>query len=148
MVKIIGIMRQFPHKVFILSKYHPSEMPLNPTHKLILHSLGHFYLSLNQPLSEKPVRARTSKIVFIELLRKSEIISKQERALYRNLKTLEKKRLIRYDHHLIQFTEKGLRELEKVQREIRPFQEMEHYFQKGIKSSRKLQTVMELGRKV
>jgi len=117
-------------------------MPLSPPEKLILHSLGQFYVSLNQPLIEKPVRIRTSKIAFIELMLKSNIISKQERALYKNIEALEKKRLLKYESRMIRFTDKGLRELEKVQKEIKPFVEIGPYFQKGIKPSRKLQTVM------
>lgn len=116
-------------------------MPLTPPEKLILHSLGQFYISLNQPLIEKPVRVRTSKIAFIELILKSSVISKQARALYRNIEGLEKKRLLKYDNRMIAFTPKGLRELEKVRKEVRPFTDIEQYFQKGVKPSRKLQTV-------
>ncbi len=119
-------------------------MPLTKPEKLILHSLGQFYISLNQPLIEKPVRVRTSKIAFIELMLKSNVVSKQERALYKNIEGLEKKKLLQYQNHLIAFTPKGLKELEKVQKEIKPFKDIEHYFQKGVKPQRKLQTVMEL----
>lgn len=116
-------------------------MPLTPPEKLILHSLGQFYISLNQPLIEKPVRARTSKIAFIELLLKSNLLSRHERTLYRNLEWLEKKRLLKYENMMIRLTEKGLKEFEKVQREIKPFTDIEQYFRQGIKSPRKLQTV-------
>ncbi len=116
-------------------------MPLTPPEKLILHSLGQFYISLNQPLIEKPVRVRTSKIAFIELMLKSKVISQQERALYKNLEGLEKKRLLKYENRMIAFTPQGLKELEKVRKEIRPFTDIEQYFQKGVKSARKLQTV-------
>ncbi len=84
--------------------------------------------------------------MFIELLLQSKIIGKQERALYKNLEGLEKRKLIQYMSHMITFTDKGLRELEKVQQEIKPFADIEHYFQKGVKSPRKLQTVMELSK--
>ncbi len=130
-------------------------MPLTPTHKLILHSLGQFYRSLNQPLSEKPLRVRTSKIAFIELLLKSSLISKQERAVYKNLELLERKKFIRYENRMITLTERGLKELgkvqkelEKIQQEIQPYLDLEQYFQKGEKPHRKLQTVMELGKRV
>ncbi len=55
-------------------------MKLTKTHRLILFALGKFYVSLNQPLVEKPVQVRTSKIAFIDHLLHSGIISKQERA--------------------------------------------------------------------
>lgn len=111
------------------------------TQRLILYSLGQFYHSINQPLIEKPVKLRTSKITFIELLLESKIITKQERALYKNLETLEKKKLIEYEHHLIKFTEKGLKELEKINKELKQFSNMEKYFLEA-KSKRKLQTVI------
>lgn len=132
-------------------------MPLTPTHKLILHSLGQFYRSLNQPLSEKPVRVRTSKIAFIELLLQSSLISKQERAVYKNLELLEKKKLIGYENRMITFTEKGLKQLGKVQQELakveqelqqrlQPYKDIDNYFQgdfqKGERRHRQLQTVM------
>ncbi len=119
-------------------------MPLSSPEKLILHSLGQFYISLNQPLIEKPVRVRTSKIAFIELMLKSKVIRRHERTLYKNLEELGKKKLIRYDNRMIAFTPKGLKELEKVQMEIRPFTAIENYFQQGVCSSRKFQTVMEI----
>lgn len=118
-------------------------MPLTYPEKLILHSLGQFYLSLNQPLVEKPVRIRTSKITFIELLLESHILRQQKRALYKNLEELGKRKLIKYENSMITFTDRGLKELEKVKKEMQPFTDIEKYFQKGIKSSRKFQTVME-----
>ena len=133
---------------FILQKYLQSTpiltiMPLSNPEKLILHSLGQFYLSVNQPLIEKPVRVRTSKIAFIELMLKSNVIRQQERALYKNLEGLGKKKLIRYDNRMIAFTPKGLKELDKVKKEIKPFMDIEQYFRQGVHSPRKFQTVME-----
>lgn len=118
-------------------------MAFSKSEKLILHSLGQFYISVNQSLIEKPVRVRTSKIAFIELLLKSNIIGKHERTLYRNLEGLEKKRLLKYENRMIAFTPKGLKELDKVQKEIKPYTDIEKYFQQGVHSQRKFQTVME-----
>ncbi|MEW5897453.1 MAG: hypothetical protein AB1668_07190 [Nanoarchaeota archaeon] len=116
-------------------------MKLTKTQRLILYSLGQFYKSINQPLEEKPVRLRTSKIAFIELILESDIITKQERALYKNLETLEEKKLIAYENKMIKFTEKGLRILEKINKEISQFTGIEKYF-KEKKPKRKLQTVI------
>ena len=121
-------------------------MKLSTPQRLILYSLGQFYQSLNQPLIEKPVRVQTSKIAFIELLEKFGAVSKKERALYQNLEDLEKKKLIGYENRMIKFTDAGLRELEKVERELRQFRTLEQFFEKGEKpSNRKLQTVMRIG---
>ncbi len=118
---------------------------ISPAQKLILYALGQFYNSLNQPLTEKPVRVRTSKIAFIELLLQSRLVSKQERAVYKNLEMLEKGKLIAYKSRMISFTEKGLKQFSRVQKQIKPFMEAERSFQdiKNMKSTRKLQTVME-----
>ena len=114
-------------------------MKLTKTQRLILFALGHFYTSLNQPLVEKPLQVRTSKIAFIEHLRQSTIISKQERALYKNLETLENRKLISYENKMIMFTELGLQELEKINKEMKQFISLERYFEQE-KPKGKLQT--------
>jgi len=116
-------------------------MKLTKTQRLILYALGHFYTALNQPLVEKPVQVRTSKIAFIEHLLAAKIVSKQERALYKNLETLEMKKLISYKNKMIIFTEFGLREVEKINKEIQQFIDLEKYFEQE-KPKRKLQTVI------
>lgn len=116
-------------------------MKLTKTQRLILYALGHFYTSLNQPLMEMPVQVRTSKIAFIEHLLAAKKISKQERALYKNLETLEDKNLISYENRMIIFTESGLKELEKINREIGHFTALETYFEQE-KPKGKLQTTI------
>lgn len=117
-------------------------MKLTGTQRLILYALGQFYHSLNQPLIEKPVQVRTSKIAFIEHLLQSKIISKQERALYKNLETLENNKLITYENKMIIFTELGLQELEKINQEIQRFVSLEQYFQQE-RPKRKLQSTIK-----
>ena len=118
-------------------------MKLTKTQRLILYSLGQFYRRLNQPLEEKPLKVRTSKIVFIELLLSSKVITKQERALYKNLETLENKKLITYENRMIKFTEIGLRIRDKIDKEIKQFVDVENYFKQSKKPKRKLQTVIK-----
>src|SRR3989338_4135159 len=115
-------------------------MKLTKTQRLILYALAQFYQSLNQPLNEKPVKVRTSKITFIELLEQSDIFSKQKRALYKNLETLEKKKLLTYENHMIILSEEGLSELKKITFELYQFSAIEKYFQQVEKPKRKLQT--------
>ena len=119
-------------------------MKLTKSQRLILFALGKFYLSLNQPLVEKPVQVRTSKIAFIEHLLHAKLISKQERALYKNLENLETKRLILYKNKIILFTELGLKELEKINKEVKQFIDLEKYFQQE-RPKGKLQTVIRYG---
>ena len=116
-------------------------MKLTKTQRLILFALGKFYTSLNQPLVEKLVQVRTSKIAFIQHLLNARLISKQERALYKNLETLETKKLILYENKMVLFTESGLRELEVINKDIRQFIDLEKYFQQE-RPKGKLQTIM------
>ncbi len=116
-------------------------MQLTTAQRLILFALGRFYTTLNQPLVEKPVQVRTSKIAFIEHLLEAKIIVKQERALYKNLEALEQKKVITYDNKMIMFTESGLKEVEKINREIHMFISLERYFQQ-VKPKGKLQTMI------
>ncbi len=117
-------------------------MPLSQPQRVILFSLGQFYQSLNQPLIQKPVKIQTSKITFIELLKQSNILTKQPRTIYKNLETLEAQKLITYDHHMIQFTPLGINEFKKITLEFYQMQTLETFFQK-TKSKRKLQTIIQ-----
>ncbi len=108
-------------------------MKITKTQRLILYSLGQFYKQLNQPLEEKPVILRSSKIAFITFLLHSKIITKQTRALYRNLETLENKKLIMYDRKMIRFTDSGLKILNKINSEINQFLEIKEFFKTAEK---------------
>ena len=116
-------------------------MRLTKVQRLVLYALGEFYASLNQQLLEKNLRLRTSKITFIELLLSSQMIIKQERAVYKNLESLEQQKFIAYENKMIRFTEKGAQEFHKINEEIRQFLNIRKYL-KETKSSRTLQTVM------
>src|SRR3989344_8004448 len=102
------------HEYFYSPEDHITKMKLTKAQRLILFALGQFYTALNQPLVQKLVQVRTSKIAFIEHLLRAKLISKQERALYKNLETLENKKLNLYENRMIMFTEFGLKELEKI----------------------------------
>ena len=115
---------------------------LTKTERLILFSLSQFYSSINQQLVTKPLRLETSKITFIELILQSKIITKQERALYKNLENLEDKKLIEYDNRMIKFTDSGLKMFQKIDREINQFVDIKDYFKEIKKTKRKLQTVI------
>lgn len=118
-------------------------MKLTTVQRLILYSLGEFYASLNQPLEKTPLQVRTSKIAFIELLLESGIITTKVRALYKNLESLEKKKLITYQNRMILFTNSGLKELKRLQKELQKFMQIKTYFQSSPKPRRKLQTMIK-----
>ena len=118
-------------------------MNLTLVERLMLYALGQYYLSLNQPLMEKHLRLRTSKITFIEMLMNSNMVGKKERAIYKNLESLEKKKLIAYENKMIRLTEKGLEELRMINLEIDYYLEFKKYFSIVEKPKRKLQTFIE-----
>ena len=117
-------------------------MKLTRTQRLILYALGRFYESINQPLTDKHLNLKTSKIAFIELLLTSGIITKQERALYKNLEILEEENLIKYDQRKINLTNKGIKILQKIDQEAQQFIAIREFFNEPKKPKRRLQTTI------
>ena len=117
-------------------------MKLTKTQRQILFALGEFYQQLNQPLETKPLQLRTSKIVFITFLLHSGSVAKHERALYKNLEMLEKRKLITYENRMISFTEEGLSFLKKINQEIEQFFGIRRLFLE-TKTKKEFQTVIE-----
>ncbi len=117
-------------------------MKLSKPERQILYALGKFYEQLNQQLHES-LQLETSKIAFIELLSLSKIITKQKRALYKNIESLEKKNLVEYKNRMIKFTSEGIVQLNRINYEIRQYDELKDYFSHANKPKRKLQTVIK-----
>ena len=109
--------------------------------KVLIYALGECYSNLNKPLEKAHLELGISKIIFIELFL-SRINLKQQRALYKNLERLEKKKLIQYNNKVITFTSLGLTELKKIQREIKPFFEIKTSLSTIEMPRKKLQTVI------
>ncbi len=117
-------------------------MGLATTNRLILYALGEFYASINQPLTEKPVKLRISKVIFIHLLEESGLINKHQRTLYNNLETLEKKKLITYERKMIRLTKLGISELATIQHELEEFSKLKIYFHATKTIKGKWQTIL------
>ena len=118
-------------------------MSLTKTQQRILYSLGHCYQNLNEPYQDKPLKVRISKIAFIELIKQADFMKKQERALYKNLELLEKRKLIEYIDKKIRLTQKGQRFFNKIDKEVRPFMHIKEFWGQSLKSDRGLQTFIE-----
>jgi len=118
-------------------------MPLTKNQKLMLYSLGLCLKQLNKRFENKPLAFSFSKIVFIEILKESGLITKTERALYKNLEDLEKKKFIKYQGRNLIFTERGLKNFNFIQKELNPFLETYGFWTKEIKPKRKLLTVIK-----
>ena len=117
-------------------------MKTTKAERLMLYLLEVCYNHLNQPLEKSPVEINISKSTFIEMVLDTPIVIKHQRALYKNLEALEKKGRISYNNKLITFTPLGIKELKKIQAEIKPFIEIKHYFSTIRKPQKKLQTII------
>jgi len=113
--------------------------------KYILYSLGKWIEEANKKVSGKPLIVSISKIRFIELMKKSDIVSKEIRALYKNLEVLEKKKLINYKYKELELTAKGKKQYEKIKRELEPYLDINNKLEgkKALIYARKIQTLFK-----
>lgn len=96
-------------------------MALSKKHKFVLYALYQYITEANKLFASQSLEMSVSKIVFIGALKKTKIADKSERALYRNLEILEKKKLLKYENKFLKPTERGLKMFEAMNQEIFPF---------------------------
>jgi len=114
---------------------------LTKTQKLTLYSLGECYDKLNKKFGDAPLQVFISKIGFIEVLLDSGLVEKKKRALYRNLESLEKKKLIFYENRNLRFTKRGFKQYDKIKKSLEPFLAVEKFL-KEIRTNRRLQSTL------
>ena len=112
-------------------------MVLTKVQQRILYCRGHCYTLFNEQYQDKPLKVYISKVDFIDLVK--DFVNKQERALYKNLELLEKKKLISYEDRKIKLTKKGQNSFIKIEQEIDPFIEIKNFW-KEIKCGKEIQT--------
>ncbi len=119
-------------------------MKTTRTQNFMLFTLGKWYEEANKKIKGKPLEVCISKRVFIELVIKAGIAKKQERALYKNLETLEKKKLVRYENKELILTTKGKKLYEKLNKQIIPYINLYEKLKTKDPTSytRKVQTVL------
>ena len=83
--------------------------------------LAHPLKKVNKKFRNKPLEASVSKIDFIRFLKSAKIIDKSQRALYKNLEHIEKKKLIAYENRFLKFTKKGLKQAKEIEKDIDPY---------------------------
>lgn len=120
-------------------------MKTTKTQNFMLFSLGKLYEIANKKVKGKPLEVFISKKSFIEILMKSGIAKKQERAIYKNLEILEKKKLIRYKTKELMLTSKGKKLFSTLKKEYDPYIFLcETLKSKGLTSyTKKIQTVLK-----
>jgi hypothetical protein len=94
---------------------------LSKPHQLMLFSLGQCYKQLNKRFEDAPLEVSISKAAFIETLLASGLVGKKSRALYKNLKVLEKESLVLYDDKELRFTKRGYKRFVQLTRGVTPF---------------------------
>ena len=114
---------------------------INIKHKIVMYALG-LYNELASRNVPKGLAVVLPKYVFINFVKKIKAVKKGERALYRNLEFLEKKKYIEYDNKNITMTKKGKALYKKIRKEVRPFIDVVKTIipKKIIKKTKKLQT--------
>lgn len=89
--------------------------------QFILFVLGQYYKEINHRFKTPFLKVTISKVEFINLITKTGFVSKQPRAIYRNLENLEKEKLIKYDHQCLKFTPKGKKEFDRINKYLEPY---------------------------
>jgi len=87
----------------------------------ILFTLGRWFEEANKKIKNKSLTVSISKKLFIELVKVAQFAKKQERALYKNLEILEKKKLIEYKNKELELTKKGKELYEDISKRLKPF---------------------------
>lgn len=96
-------------------------MVLTKVQQFMLFALGACYEELEERFSGKPVAMVMRKTEFIDLVHNAKIASKKDRAVYKNLESLEKQRLVSYENKALILTAKGKIAYEKIKADILPF---------------------------
>jgi len=96
-------------------------MKTSRVQNFILFTLGKWFEEANKKIKEKPLKVSISKVSFIGLVKTANFAKKQERALYKNLEILEKKKLIEYKNKELELTKKGKELYEDINKRLKPF---------------------------
>ena len=96
-------------------------MEVTKVERFILYSLGRWFEEANKKIHDAPLQVSISKSLFINLVHSASIAQKKDRALYKNLLSLEEKRLISYQNKELELTNKGKRFYERIRGSIQPY---------------------------
>jgi len=111
----------------------------------ILFILGIWYSEANKNIKNKNLEIAISKSVFIDIVRKANLANKKDRALYKNLEMLEKKKFISYNNKNLALTSKGMKLFNKINKDIAPYLKIVEIIKSKnpLSYTRKAQTVFK-----
>ena len=117
----------------------------NSAKKEMLFVLGQFFNKTNRRFSKLYLDVSVSKAEFIDVIKGMNAASKTERALYRNLETLQKEKYLVYNDRKLQMTKKGFAEYDKTCSELERLKMLSYTIEKEkIKFKRKTQTRLKV----
>ncbi len=118
---------------------------LTKVQKYILFALGFWFEQAKKKIKDRSLDLSISKVSFIDIMIKAKLAKKKERALYKNLESLEKMKLISYDNKNLSLTKKGKEAFKKIHTEIKPYINISNLlFKKDpLKFANKIQTVFK-----
>ncbi len=96
-------------------------MPLSKQQAFVLFSLGRCYEECDRRFADKPISVKMSKKAFIGLARSVGMVKKGERAMYKNLEDLEKRKLVSYENSSLRLTDKGERHFQSILSRTEPY---------------------------
>ncbi|HII71807.1 TPA: hypothetical protein HA265_03570 [Candidatus Woesearchaeota archaeon] len=96
-------------------------MVLTPKTREMLFILGQFLRETDRRFSSAPLKVSVLKAEFIDVVKGMGAVSKQERAIYRNLESLEKSGYISYADEGLTLTKKGHHEYMKMSGDLERF---------------------------
>lgn len=97
-------------------------MNLSKVDQVMLFTLGNWYLEAGKRLEGRPLQLCISKAAFIKAIMAAGMAGKKERALYRNLEDLEKRKLVSYKTKNLALTRQGEHQFARIQNDLRPYQ--------------------------
>jgi DNA-binding PadR family transcriptional regulator len=108
--------------------------------KLTLFAIGMFLNEAGRRFSQSPLKFSLTKAELIDDIISLGAVYKKERAIYRDLESLEKKGLIMYKGKDVKLTKKGVREFNNISQEHKIMTSAkEKILNRPIKFKRKIQ---------
>lgn len=117
-------------------------MKLTTKEKLLVFALGIYLQNLKKKVC-CDLDVSIQKSTFIDFVLKTKLFEKKERALYKNLENLEKKKLLGYPVKRIVLTEKGWKAYWRINDSVKPYLILQDALSTEtiVKGTRKIQTI-------
>jgi len=96
-------------------------MELSLPQSYILYLLGLVFDEFDKQHSGKLLQLALTKSDFIKIAKRAQAVTKQERAMYKNLEWLENEKYVSYDNEVLHLTAKGEKEFQSMVKQVSPY---------------------------